>query len=70
MRKIMVIIVLLVVSIGTLMGVFMEEELTAQQFGFSGEVNTVKIEIVKKMILYVLIMVLVGIIWTVIWKII
>jgi len=47
MRKIIVIIVLLVVSIGTLMGVFMEEELTAQQFGFSGEVNTVKIEIVK-----------------------
>jgi len=47
MRKIIVIIVLLVVSLSTLVGVFMEEELTAQQFGFSGKVNTAKIEIVK-----------------------
>ncbi len=44
MRKMIVIVVLLVVSLSTLAAVLMEEELTAQQFGFSGKVHTAKIE--------------------------
>ncbi|MBN2252758.1 MAG: hypothetical protein JW701_03610 [Kosmotogaceae bacterium] len=47
MRRMILMVVLLVVSLSTVAAVFMEEELTARQFGFSGKVHTAKIEIVK-----------------------